>query len=120
VISPRNAQSRHHSRHRSFAAKRLGAENIVRNSWWRQLVDFMRWRRASSSTRATASLPAELVARIDQVAAQLNQTRTDVIRAALELYIDEAEDLLLVLERLEDRGAAPPDRRAIKRGQSND
>jgi predicted DNA-binding protein len=67
----------------------------------------------------TARLPADLVARIDQVAAQLNQSRTDVIRAALELYIDEAEDLLLVLDRLEHRGDAVRDREVGERGRSD-
>jgi predicted DNA-binding protein len=90
----------------------------VRNSWWRQLVDFMRWRKGSRTIRVTARLPADLVARIDQVAARLNQSRADVIRAALELYIDEAEDLLLVLDRLKDRGDAALDPEATKRGRS--
>jgi predicted DNA-binding protein len=79
----------------------------------------MRGRRGSSSTRATARLPADLVARIDQVAAHLNQSRTDVIRAALELYVGEAEDLLLVLDRLKDRGGAAPGGEADNRGEGD-
>jgi metal-responsive CopG/Arc/MetJ family transcriptional regulator len=78
----------------------------------------MRWWSVASSIRVTTRLPAELVARIDQVAAHSNQSRTEVIRAALELYIGEAEDLLKVLDGLKQRDNAVLDPKVSKRGRS--
>lgn len=53
-------------------------------------------------TQVSARLPDELVAHIDDAARRLNRSRADVIRQALEYYLDDVEDLRLGMERLQD------------------
>lgn len=50
----------------------------------------------------TARLPDALVASLDEVAQQLGTSRAAVIRAAIELYLAEYEDLALAKSRLRD------------------
>lgn len=50
----------------------------------------------------SARLPGELVEEIDEAARRLERTRADVIRQAIEYYLDDLEDLRLGLERLQD------------------
>ena len=49
-----------------------------------------------------ARLPDELVARADRAASQLNRSRAQLIRQALEYYLEDFEDLRLALDRLND------------------
>ena len=72
----------------------------MRGSWWRQLNDFLRAWRPSKTARVTARVPADLVARIDRVAALLDRSRTDVVENALELYLEQADDLVRAFDRL--------------------
>jgi predicted DNA-binding protein len=72
----------------------------MRGSWWHQLNDFLRGWRAARRTRVTARLPADLVAKVDRIAVILNRSRTDVVEDALELYLEQADDLMLALDRL--------------------
>ena len=56
-------------------------------------------------TQVSARLPDELVQSIDSAAQRMNRSRAEVIRQAIEYYLDDVEDLQLGLERLQD----PPD-----------
>ncbi len=53
-------------------------------------------------TQITARLPDELVAQIDQAAARLKRSRAQLVRQAIEYYLEDLEDLKLGLERLQD------------------
>lgn len=53
-------------------------------------------------TQVTARLPAELVQEIDRAASQLSRSRAQVVRQAVEYYLDDFEDLRLALDRLND------------------
>jgi RHH-type rel operon transcriptional repressor/antitoxin RelB len=50
----------------------------------------------------TARLPEPLVKEMDSAAERLGRTRADLIRKAIEYYLDDLEDLKLGLERLQD------------------
>ena len=52
--------------------------------------------------QVTARLPDELVAKADRAASQLNRSRTQLLRQALEYYLEDFEDLRLALDRLND------------------
>ena len=53
-------------------------------------------------TRVTARLPDELVEKADRAARQLNRSRAQLLKQALEYYLDDFEDLRLALDRLND------------------
>jgi predicted DNA-binding protein len=53
-------------------------------------------------TQITARLPEELVEALDEAAKDLRKSRADVVRAAVELYLAEYEDLALAVARLRD------------------
>jgi RHH-type transcriptional regulator, rel operon repressor / antitoxin RelB len=53
-------------------------------------------------SQVTARLPEPLVKEMDLAARRLRRTRADLIRQAIEYYLDDLEDLKLGLERLED------------------
>ncbi len=50
----------------------------------------------------SARFPPELVEELDRAASRLHRTRAEVIRQAVEYYLDDVEDLQLGLERLQD------------------
>lgn len=50
----------------------------------------------------TARLPDTLVAEIDAAAKALRRSRAQLVRQAIEYYLDDLEDLKLGLERLQD------------------
>ena len=52
--------------------------------------------------QVTARLPDELVEALDRAAQDLRKTRADVVRAALEHYLAEYEDLAVAVARLRD------------------
>jgi len=52
--------------------------------------------------QVSARIPDELVSDIDEAARRLNRSRAEVIRQAIEYYLDDVEDLRLALERLKD------------------
>ncbi|HVT14905.1 MAG TPA: ribbon-helix-helix protein, CopG family [Thermoanaerobaculia bacterium] len=52
--------------------------------------------------QVTARLPEPLVKEMDRAAKRLRRTRADLIRQAIEYYLDDLEDLKLGLERLQD------------------
>ncbi len=53
-------------------------------------------------SQVTARLPDELVKQVDQAAKRLNRSRSQVLRQAVEYYLDDFEDLRLGLETLND------------------
>ena len=53
-------------------------------------------------TQLTARVPAELAEALDAAAAQLKRSRAEVIRQALERYLEDFDDLSVALERLRD------------------
>ncbi|MGD8816467.1 MAG: ribbon-helix-helix protein, CopG family [Acidobacteriota bacterium] len=63
----------------------------------------------------TARLPQELLAHLDEAAGRLKTTRAQVVRQAIEYYLDDLEDLHLALERLQDPADAVLDWADVKR-----
>ena len=53
-------------------------------------------------TQITARIPDELAAQIDEAAARLRRSRAQLVRQAIEYYLDDLEDLRAGLERLQD------------------
>lgn len=53
-------------------------------------------------TQITARVPDELAEALDTAAARLKRSRADVVRQALEQYIEDFDDLSVALERLQD------------------
>ena len=50
----------------------------------------------------TARVPDEVAEALDLAAATLNRSRAEVIRQALESYLEDFDDLTVALERLRD------------------
>ena len=53
-------------------------------------------------SQITAHLPDELVEALDTVARQLNRSRAEIVRHAIERYLADFDDLSVALERLQD------------------
>ena len=53
-------------------------------------------------TQVTARVPDELAEALDAAAAELKRSRADVIRQALERYLEDFDDLSVALDRLRD------------------
>lgn len=53
-------------------------------------------------SQITARLPDELVDSLDQAAAQLRRTRAEVVRQAVEYYLEDFEDISRAIEVLRD------------------
>lgn len=66
--------------------------------------------------QVSARFPDELVEEIDQAAARLQRTRAELVRQAVEYYLDDLEDLRLGLERLQDPADAVLDWDEVRRG----
>ena len=67
-------------------------------------------------TQVTARLPDDLVEKIDRAASQLKRSRAQMVRQAIEYYLDDFEDLRLGLERLSDPSDPVLDWADVKRG----
>lgn len=50
----------------------------------------------------TARISDEVIAALDAAAATLNRSRAEVIRQALESYLEDFDDLTVAMERLRD------------------
>ena len=50
----------------------------------------------------TARIPDEVIEALDAAAAALKRSRAEVIRQALESYLEDFDDLTVALERLRD------------------
>ena len=53
-------------------------------------------------SQITARLPDDVVSALDHAAKTLNRTRADVVRQAIEAYLEDFDDLSVALERLRD------------------
>ncbi len=53
-------------------------------------------------TQITARVSDELALSLDAAAAQLKRSRADVVRLALERYLEDFDDLSVALDRLRD------------------
>ena len=53
-------------------------------------------------SQITARLPDELVLSLDNAANILHRTRADVVRQAIEYYLEDFEDLNLSIQALKD------------------
>jgi transposase len=53
-------------------------------------------------SQITARLPDEVVAALDAAAAELRRSRADVVRQAIEYYLDDFEDMRRAIEVLRD------------------
>lgn len=53
-------------------------------------------------SQITARVPDALVEALDAAAAELKRSRADIVRQALERYLEDFDDLSVALERLRD------------------
>ena len=53
-------------------------------------------------SQITARVPEALIEALDAAAAQLNRSRAQIVRQALERYLEDYDDLAVALERLRD------------------
>jgi transposase len=53
-------------------------------------------------SQITARVPDTLVEALDAAAVELKRSRADIIRQALERYLEDFDDLTVALERLRD------------------
>ena len=65
--------------------------------------------------QVTARLSDALVKKIDRAASQLNRSRAQLVRQAIEYYLDDFEDLSLALDRLKDPSDPVLDWNDVKR-----
>lgn len=65
-------------------------------------------------SQITARLPDALVASLDNAATTLHRTRADVVRQAIEYYLEDFEDLNLAIQVLRDPADAALDWEAVK------
>ena len=66
-------------------------------------------------SQITARLPDKLVESLDQVATELRRTRADIVRQAVEYYLDDYEDVSRAIEVLRDPADPVLDWKAVKR-----
>ena len=50
----------------------------------------------------TARISAELVSQLDEAAAKLHRSRAEIIRQALERYLEDYQDLTDAVQRIQD------------------
>ena len=55
-------------------------------------------------SQITARLPDELVEALDAAAKALHRSRAEIVRQAVERYLEDFDDLTVALERLRDPG----------------
>ncbi len=53
-------------------------------------------------TQITARLPNAVVDALDEAASRLKRSRAEIIRQAIERYLEEFDDLSVAVERLRD------------------
>jgi predicted DNA-binding protein len=54
------------------------------------------------STQITVRLPDEQTVALDEAAAALKRSRAEVVRQAIEQYLEDFDDLSVAIERLRD------------------
>lgn len=63
----------------------------------------------------TSRLPDELVAALDRAAASLERSRADVVRQAIEYYLDDFEDVAAAIAALQDPSDPVLDWESVRR-----
>ncbi|MYE11199.1 MAG: ribbon-helix-helix protein, CopG family [Gammaproteobacteria bacterium] len=53
-------------------------------------------------SQITARLPDEVVGALDAAARRSNRSRAEIVREAIERYLEDCDDLSVALERLQD------------------
>ena len=53
-------------------------------------------------SQITARIPDEVVQALDRAAQTLHRSRADIIRQAIEAYIEDFDDISVAIERLRD------------------
>jgi len=53
-------------------------------------------------SQITARLPDDVIATLDAVARALNRSRAEIVRQAVERYLEDFDDLSVAIERLRD------------------
>lgn len=66
-------------------------------------------------SQITARLPDELVESLDAAASQLRRTRAEVVRQAVEYYLEDFEDISRAIEVLRDPADPVLDWEQVKR-----
>ena len=66
-------------------------------------------------SQITARLPEEVVVALDRAAQALHRSRADIIRQAIESYIEDFSDLSVAIERLRDPADESVDWQEAKR-----
>ena len=67
-------------------------------------------------SQITARLPDELVAALDRAARELNRSRAEVVRQAIERYLEDFVDVTAAVERLRDPTDPVLDWDEVRRG----
>ena len=66
-------------------------------------------------TQITARLPDDLVDALDMAAKELKRTRAQIVRQAIERYLEDFDDLSVAVERLRDPSDPVRDWEEVKR-----
>ena len=61
-----------------------------------------RQRRGNAMNQITTRLPDDLAGELNAMAARLERSRADIVRHAIERYLDDLDDLEATAERLRD------------------
>ena len=69
--------------------------------------------------QVTARLPDPVVAALDRAATELRRSRADVIRIAVESYLEDFDDLSVAIDRLRDPSDAVLDWEQVRRDLLN-
>jgi RHH-type rel operon transcriptional repressor/antitoxin RelB len=88
------------------------------NVGWRWDTIWPLWKSYAFQTpmsQITARLPDELVESLDRVAAELRRKRADIVRQAVEYYLDDHEDVSRAIEVLRDPADPLRDWKAVRR-----
>ena len=67
-------------------------------------------------TQISVKLPGDLIASVDAAAYQLRRTRADVIRQAIEYYLEDFEDLSKAVDTLKDPSDPVVEWKTARRG----
>jgi predicted DNA-binding protein len=66
-------------------------------------------------SQITARLPEEMVKEIDHAAQVLHRSRADIVRKAIEMYLEDFDDLNTAIDRLRDPADRSMDWKQAKR-----
>ena len=68
------------------------------------------------ASQITARLPSSLLESLDDAARQLNRSRAEIVRQAIERYLEDFDDLTVAVERLRDPTDPVLDWDEVRRG----